>query len=154
MKHDKIRIKDTVSGAKTLKIIDFDNGFIEGEYPDVLGGDQNYMAPEAFIRMSQDEEGAVDKIAITPKADIFSLGIIFHEILTGTLPQSSNPEIQYMGLAVGYGEQVILNESLPLEYADLITKMICQNPEQRPSALDVFEMLKNKIDPLSLSDGR
>ena len=151
LKPDNIRIKDTVSGARTLKIIDFDNGFIEGEYPDVLGGDQNYMSPEAFIRMSQDEDGAEDKMDVTSKSDIFSLGIIFHEILTGELPKISDSKTQYIGLAVGYGKQVILSEKLALEYSNLIEKMLCQNPNLRPDALYVFELLKNYIDPLSLS---
>ena len=152
LKPDNIRIKDTISRAKTLKIIDFDNGFIQGDYPDITGGTQNYMAPEVFIRMNQEESGTEPKIDITPQADIFSLGIIFHEIITGTLPESADPDFPYLGLAVGYGIPVLLKE-MPAEYADLIQKMLRSEPSARPSASEVFEILRN-IDPLTLNNRR
>lgn len=149
LKPDNILIKETVSGIKTLKIIDFDNGFIEGEYPDILGGDQNYMSPEAFIRTNQDEIDKEDKIPVTPKSDIFSLGIIFHEILTGELPEKDDSE-KYIGLAVGHGKKVSLYSGLATEYCNLIEKMLYLEPAHRPDALSVFEILKNEIDPLDL----
>lgn len=150
LKPDNIRIKDTVSKAKTLKIIDFDNGFIVGEYPDMIGGTQNYMSPEVFIRMGQDEEGMEDKIDVTPKADIFSLGIIFHEILTATLPKSSDSRFNYIGVALGNGVKIELDKSLPIEYFELIGKMLSLEPNQRPDAMSVFNILK-RIEPLSLN---
>lgn len=152
LKPDNIRIKDTVSKAKTLKIIDFDNGFIQGEYPDMIGGSQNYMAPEVFIRMAQDEEGMEDKMEITPKADIFSLGIIFHEIITGELPKSKDPDFPYLGIAIGRGAEIGLNAEVPLEYAELIRKMLRLEPQQRPEAREVFQELK-QIDPLATHRG-
>lgn len=151
LKPDNIRIKDTISKARTLKIIDFDNGFIQGEYPDMIGGSQNYMAPEVFIRMGQDEEGLDEKIDITPKADIFSLGIIYHEILTGELPKSCDSNFPYIGIAVGHGIQIELNDKLSIEYVDLIKSMISLEPDERPDALEVFNILRS-IDPLKLSN--
>mgnify|MGYP002869245007 CR=1 FL=1 len=149
LKPDNIRIKDTISRARTLKIIDFDSSFIQGDYPDLIGGTQNYMAPEAIIRMYQDEDGAAEKIEVTPKADIFSLGIIFHEILTGELPQSSDPAFPYPGIAVGRGIDLRLHPRLEPEYEALIRRMLLVEPQQRPEAKAVFETLR-QIDPLTM----
>ena len=148
LKPDNIRIKDTISRARTLKIIDFDYGFIQGEYPDLIGGTQNYLAPEAIIRMYQDEDGAAEKIDVTPKADIFSLGIIFHEILTGEQPQSEDPAFPYPGIAAGRGIPLRLDPGLPGEYAGMIRDMLLPEPGQRPDAQAVFDMLR-RIDPLA-----
>lgn len=150
LKPDNIRIKETISQARTLKIIDFDNGFIQGDYPDMIGGSQNYMSPEVFIRMGQDEEGFEEKIDITPKADVFSLGIIFHEILTGELPKSCDPKFPYIGIAIGNGVKIEMSDTLADEYIDLIGRMISLEPDSRPDALEVFNALK-EIDPLNLS---
>ncbi|MGN0630620.1 MAG: protein kinase [Ruminococcus sp.] len=149
LKPDNICIKETISGVKTFKIIDLDNSFITGDYPDMVGGSQNYMAPEVFIRMTQDEAGAEDKIDITHKADVFSLGIIFHEILTGTAP-SIPDEYSYIGIAAGYGAEAKLSDELAEEYYSLISKMLSPEPEKRPHALEVFNTLRD-TDPLKLS---
>lgn len=142
LKPDNLCIKETATGAKTLKIIDFDNGFIQGDYPEIIGGSQSYMSPEVFIRTAQDEQGAEERIDITPQSDIFSLGIIFHEILTGELPASSNPDIQYIGLAVGHGCPVKLWSGLNVNYSNLIKKMLSVEPAERPSAEETFNILK------------
>lgn len=152
LKPDNIRIKNTVSGAKTLKIIDFENSFIEGDYPVVVGGDQNYMSPELRIRQGQDEdeEAVKNKIQITPKSDIFSLGIIFHEILTGKLPLIQDPKIKYACVAKLKRKNVVLHSEIPKKYSELINLMIDLNPNNRPCAYDIFKYLKENIDPLSL----
>ncbi|MDD6084399.1 MAG: protein kinase [Oscillospiraceae bacterium] len=150
LKPDNIRIKETVSGAKTLKIIDFDNGFIQGDYPDAVGGDQIYMSPELFARMHQEENEEEDKYDITPKSDIFTLGIIFHEILTGDVPKTNSNEIPYIGEAVGRRMKIELDEKLPIEYSGLIEKMLDISPNSRPDAFSIFKYLKENVDPLNL----
>ena len=154
LKPDNIRIKETVNKTKTLKIIDFDSSFIEEDYPDTIVGDQTYMAPEVIMRISQDEEDLDNnKIEITTKADIFSLGIIFHEILTGELPISNNQSHHYIGVAVGHGDNIILSDEINQDYAGLIQSMLQIEPSNRPTALSVFNSLSG-IDPLKTTDRR
>lgn len=156
LKPDNIRIKETINKAKTLKIIDFDSGFIEGEYPQMMGGTPTYMAPELIVRVHQDEEGEIPfekRIPVTTKSDIFSLGLIFHEILTGNLPKWSNPKFKDIGLAVGYDDKVHISSQIPYDYAELIRLMLLKEPTQRPDAIFVFQKL-SAIDPMKLNDRR
>jgi len=63
---------------KTVKITDFGLSHAIQEvanYQTIVGGTPNYMSPEQIIG----EE-------LTPASDIYSLGVMFYELLTGTLP--------------------------------------------------------------------
>ena len=84
------------------------------------------------------------------KQIFFPLGIIFHEIITGELPKSCNPDFPYIGIALGRGIKIELNHEMAVEYSALIEKMLRLEPPQRPDATEVFRILKT-INPLELN---
>ena len=100
-------------------------------------GDGAYYAPETILRML--EEDAV----ITPKADVFALGLLFHQIINGSMPTvEGNEEYSSMGEAVLNGETLVLGE----RYQDLIAGMLRCDPEERLSSAQVLEKLR-EMDP-------
>jgi serine/threonine protein kinase len=136
LKKDNLIIKRTHNGYFTAKLIDFDISFFENEPPgkDELQGDMVYLAPETFLRMNGED------IRVTRRADIFALGIIFHEILCGYRP--SFPDCYgYIYEAVLDGADITADIRLPADMRGMIKSMTAREPQDRPAADRIFRLL-------------
>ena len=98
-------------------------------------GTENYMAPERFIK------GFPSSVA----SDVFSLGMIYLKMLTGSLPFNT-AESAYHALASGsyLTESAFLlhSENVPKSVQRLILSMIATSPSDRP---DDYRSLRDQI---------
>lgn len=94
-------------------------------------GTIGYAAPEQYI----------DSSSVTVKADMFSLGVILYEALTGKLP--FNPqEIQEEGLKILQNTpdfDSATYSAVPTKLRNVVIKMLQFFPADRPESLDVIE---------------
>jgi serine/threonine protein kinase/tetratricopeptide (TPR) repeat protein len=120
LKPDNLMI--TTSGI--VKILDF--GFARKmETPDssatlsaiTSGGTPGYVAPEVLLGCSPDQ-----------RADIFSMGVVLHEALTGHHPFRHAFHTSANGLGVDAGR---LHHALPAGLDALIGRMLASDPDQR-----------------------
>ena len=102
LKPSNVLIKRTELGY-TTKLIDFDNAYLAGEPPPPgeIVGTMNYYSPE-LVGYIQETGTAAHQL--TQKADIFALGLIYAEYLTGALPAFDAARYQYAGVAARAGE--------------------------------------------------
>ena len=140
IKESNVLLKTTSEGKLTGKIIDFDAGFFENEPPqceDELGGDQVYLAPEAcrFI--------CGDAVKLTCKIDVFALGLLFHQYLTGKLPEFDVDEYDYAFDAVLDGQKLVVDPTLPIQLQVMIKGMLECDPENRLSMEKVYSLLED-----------
>lgn len=104
--------------------------------PEVMEGTLAYMSPEQSGRMNR---------TVDSRADLYSLGIIFYEMLTGAVPfMSDNPlTIIHSHIAV---KPLSLNErksGLPGVLSAIVLKLLTKNPEGRyQNAFGLMEDLK------------
>lgn len=143
LKPSNVILKRTSNGGYTLKLIDFDAGFLE-EAPrsgENVAFDPVYVAPETIQAMAD------PTVRLTSKIDIFALGLIFHFYYCGSLPGLPDgcPHAVH---AVANGDPVMLSEKLPQWLKTLIGQMIQLDPEQRPSANTVFQWLQEQKQPM------
>lgn len=142
LKPSNIIFKRTAVGGYTLKLIDFDAGFLE-EFPrsgEDIAFDPVYVAPETIRAMSD------PSVRLTAKAGIFALGLIFHLYFCGQLP--TLPEgCPHAVHAVLHGDPVTLSEKLPPWLKPLIGQMLLPDPDQRPGADTVFRWLQEQKQP-------
>jgi len=138
IKPDNLLFKNTIADSFTVKIIDFDASFLEDDLPDPeeIVGDSVYYSPEAIYYQITEGEGT-----ITSKSDLFSLGIIFHQILCGELPSFISDEAETTGEAALNDVPIIINENVPKGYDELIGKMLIGDVEKRISAKEVWDEL-------------
>ena len=110
----------------TVKILDF--GLARGydpSYPNTLSGTVEYMAPEIF------QSGAP-----SAQSDIYSLGIMLYELVTGNLPfKDSDPLKVISGHAEKLPPKIVPKaEFINDDCISLIEQMLLKNPDDRPQS--------------------
>jgi serine/threonine protein kinase len=140
LKPSNVLIKRTELGY-TTKLIDFDNAYLAGEppRPEEIVGTMNYYSPELVGYIQETGTTAAE---LTQKADIFALGLIYSEYLTGTLPAFDTAAYQYAGVAAAAGQ--ILRPpptGLPTPVVELVDRMLLTDPAARPTIAEVHSTL-------------
>jgi eukaryotic-like serine/threonine-protein kinase len=140
LKPSNVLIKRTELGY-TTKLIDFDNAYLAGDppSPEEIVGTMNYYSPELVGYIQETGNTAAE---LTQKADIFALGLIYAEYLTGGLPPFDAGKYQYAGVAARGGEVLRLPPgSLPAPVVELVERMLLANPTARPTIADIHTTL-------------
>ena len=106
--------------------------------PGMVVGTMRYMSPE---QATADE--------VTPASDIFSLGIVLHELATGRHPFEASSD---MAVLSGIILRDALppsrtNARLPKEFDSVIMRMLSKKADQRPSAVEVATLLGAIAEP-------
>jgi len=92
--------------------------------PQVIAGSFAYMAPEQTGRMNR---------SIDARSDLYSLGITFYEMLTGTLPFTAADPMEWVHCHIARqpmppGERV---EGIPAPVAAIVLKLLAKTAEDR-----------------------
>ncbi|BAZ10500.1 multi-sensor signal transduction multi-kinase [Calothrix sp. NIES-4071] len=92
--------------------------------PDLLEGTLAYLSPEQTGRMNR---------ALDYRTDFYSLGITFYELLTGTLPFTTNDPIEliYCHLAKIAKPIQSINSNIPDIICEIVHKLMAKNAEAR-----------------------
>ena len=169
LKLTNIMLVKNAKGHYVSKIIDFDGAFFEDDVPlDSITGTVDYYSPELALYSSNEDPDFREKISkiITIKSDIFTMGLILHEYLSGSKPKpdqwsSSLKKLESAGkfiypwqvlLTNDKGEektQLVINNSISEPaYIALISDMLNLEPDRRPSAAEVLKRLNNLELPI------
>lgn len=87
--------------------------------PGMILGTASYMSPE------QGKGGSVDS-----RSDVFSLGIVIYEMISGRLPFEGESAMEMIG-SILKDEPRPLPESVPQELRRIVTKCLRKDPDQR-----------------------
>lgn len=132
LKPSNILVKRTELGY-TSKLIDFDSSYIAGNPPPAqeIVGTINYYSPELLGYI---QEAGVLPTELGVASDVFALGLIYSEYLTGAMPPFDVPRYHEAAVATRSGESLRLPRTgvLPA-LADLVDSMLLADPIRRPS---------------------
>jgi serine/threonine-protein kinase len=101
----------------------------------VIQGTRTYLAPELIRRE-----------LLTASADIYSLGVLFFEILTGVPPfRTANPnDLLIMHVRDQPPPPSMLDSNISPEADKLVLKLLAKHPKQRPASMhEVFAEVRN-----------
>jgi eukaryotic-like serine/threonine-protein kinase len=132
LKPSNVLIKRTELGY-TTKLIDFDNAYIAGRPPppEEIVGTINYYSPELLGYI---QEAGVAPGELGVASDIFALGLIYTEYLTGAPPPFDAARYHEPAVAIRSGETLrIPRGGIPPQLADLIDAMLLPDPARRPT---------------------
>lgn len=135
IKAENILYKRLDSGAITAKLIDFDTCFRESEPPadvEEIHGDYWYIAPEVF-QIIAEEKGKPDSAM-----DVFALGLVFHQILTGKRVGFDANKYSYPFEALLNGGRLYCDRSVPEELQELLVSMLESDPKKRIKLEDAW----------------
>jgi eukaryotic-like serine/threonine-protein kinase len=138
LKPSNVLIKRTEL-AYTTKLIDFDSSYIEGSPPppEEIVGTMNYYSPE-LVRYIQGSAAAAE---LTVASDVFALGLIYAEYLTGAVP-AFDPVHHEPAIAVLQGTKLRLSPGgLPPALVALVEQMLELDAASRPSIAAVHSTL-------------
>jgi serine/threonine protein kinase len=138
LKPSNVLIKRTELGY-TTKLIDFDSSYIVGNPPppEEIVGTMNYYSPE-LVRYIQ---GSATPDELSEASDIFALGLIYAEYLTGSMP-TFDPAYHEAAMAVLHGQPLKLGASrAPAPVVELVERMLLPDPAARPSVAQVHSTL-------------
>lgn len=143
LKPDNIIIESHPSGER-VKVLDFGIAKLREAKTDsfltqagTIIGTPQYMSPEQCQGQSLD-----------PRSDIYSIGIVLYEMLTGTVPFDGESTLQvvYNQLHLIPKSVQELSPQLPQPLAKVIMRTLEKEPDQRQSsALDLSEELKQAV---------
>lgn len=151
LKPSNVLIKRTELGL-TTKLIDFDNSYLEAAPPppEEIVGTMNYYSPELVCYI----QGANNAAELTAASDIFALGLIYTEYLTGALP-TFDPVHREAAIAVLNGSLLRLPPgAAPPALADTVDRMLDADPAARPNIGQVHATLMGLRAPEPATVGR
>ena len=147
IKETNVMIRRSRSAFPVAKIIDFDSGYFEYNAPESgeeLGGDFVYLSPEACLFMMGED------VRMTCKADVFSMGLLFHQYLAGSLPWYDHDQYEYAYEAVLDGGMLKISPELDRidpRLKSIIRGMLLRDPENRTTSEYVYEQLREIAAP-------
>ena len=157
-------------GNYVFAVIDFDGSFSTDDVPEEnITATLDYFSPEMGIFSNTDPEDR-DKKMITPKHDVFCMGLIFHQLLTGKMPipdvlpphlqkrrEKGKPIYLYTAMLASSAERTYaakIDPSIEANLGALIGKMLDLDPDNRPTAEQVLRALNRmtSTDEMVLPD--
>jgi PAS domain S-box-containing protein len=117
------------------------------EPPEFISGTLAYMAPEQTGRMNR---------SIDSRSDLYSLGVTFYELLTGTLPFAATEPVEWVHchiarLAHPPGERT---SGIPEVLSSIVMKLLAKTAEERYQTAGGVEADLRRCLMESLSHGR
>ena len=146
--------KETVRGLREKSVmenwarkqVDFDSGYFAYEIPEEIEGDQVYFSPEAVLINAGKKE-----VPISVKADVFALGLLFHQYWCGELPYFEREKYNYASDALLNHAVLKLSPHIPADIQSLIQKMLSKYQDMRPSTREIWEELSKSQPAPSVS---
>lgn len=139
------------SGTVAVALIDFDESVAinKDTLPDpmYMRVTENYVPFEHYAYKLDKGDGKIPPISY--KTDIFSLGLIFYEYWTGIKTQYilDGDKVRKMPWWASLKQlEIFFPKKMPEYLKSLIAHMLDRDPDKRPSAEEVFNILKNEIE--------
>lgn len=148
-----ILISRAAGGNLVTKLIDFTDSFLEKNPPEVIMSKDFWWSPEvALYSKACNQKNNPYRRYISCKADVFSLGIVFHQYCSkgGRAPicTKSQPWQEFQ-----IGKKPQIDSEIEPEFRKIIASMLEIEPDDRPSMAEIHKALRHILGLTSSSSG-
>jgi hypothetical protein len=102
-------------------------------------GSPKYMSPEQ-IRGEQ---------TVDPRADIYALGVVMYEMLTGKVPFDRENTVKVLMAHLHEAPPPLAAANCPERLVDLVMRCLAKEPSQRPASMDEVIVLLKQADGMA-----
>lgn len=129
------------------KLTDYESCFFAAAPPNrgYIVGTEPYYSPELAAYNS--ENGEIGEYILSTKTDIFSLGVVLYEMLTGKYPNNGNNS-KYC-FEIVKEREIEIPKSWPKELKQIVLQMLSFESSKRPSVIELLNAL-NKVPTIPL----
>jgi hypothetical protein len=140
LKPDNVLISPSVSDDYHAFLIDFDSSYFEGQppAPELVMGDMAYYSPELLDYIQCQSAPTT----VTRKSDVFALGLVYCQYLTGHLPNASSDHAYAAETVRAGGRLSIESDALDPRLEVLLWEMLRPDAELRPTAGHVYDRVR------------
>ncbi|MFU8805881.1 MAG: serine/threonine protein kinase, partial [Bradymonadaceae bacterium] len=140
LKPENIMLYRMTDGSEMVKVLDFGiaqimKGPTDGPGDDDFEVERLTRVGEVFGTppyMSPEQASAARDL--TPAADLYSLGVIFYELIEGRLPFFADNPLDIMLMHINTPPPPFAREGVPKEVVDLVFSLLEKDPDNRPQA--------------------
>ncbi len=147
LKPSNVYVCTQSDGTRFLKLLDFGlarrsttlDGSTKQTSQTTVAGTPDYMAPEQARGLD-----------VSPRSDIYSLGVIAFELLTGQVPFRGATAMDVMVAHVSTPAPApkTLEPSIPDAFNELILRLLAKAPEDRPQSIEEVRSALERIGDL------
>jgi serine/threonine-protein kinase len=141
LKPENIFLEPTDRGVERVVVVDFGLAFIQNRQDvgrmtrdGILSGTPTYISPEQ-----------VRAKGVGPAADVYSLGCVLHEMVTGVVPFSGDDEFEIISrhvyTPVTPPRDAFPDRNIPPSLDALVVDMLAKDQDRRPTPAQVIERL-------------
>ncbi len=145
IKPQNILFEKDPAGFFVPYLIDYDNGYFYHNPPQAenIIGDLTYFSPEVEKYVQTGSGIATSEISL--KSDIFSLGIVFCQILSGEYPEGVSSD-KYASNVVNNGGKIVVKNAhrFPDTLVTLINTMLSKDPVKRPTVKTIIATINTE----------
>ena len=134
IKPNNVILTRTAFGGISVKLIDMESSFFESDPPDEVIGDQVYFAPESFMHMMMGSK----EHPIGRPIDVFALGLVFHQMLAGSLPDLGE-DYNYAFEACLDMQALKISDKVPVGLREVLEGMLQKNAADRMTMTEVYK---------------
>ncbi|MBX7223093.1 MAG: protein kinase, partial [Blastocatellia bacterium] len=141
--------------GEIVKVVDFGIAKLLGNQPGAdmknLTRTGSFVGTPSFISPERLKDAPYDG-----RSDVYSLGVVFYQMLAGHLPFVSKDHDVYAVITMHLTKQpqslLLVNPRIPESVNTLVLRMLLKNPAIRPTAEEVQRETKSLLERLALEE--
>ncbi|MGN6111179.1 MAG: protein kinase domain-containing protein, partial [Kofleriaceae bacterium] len=139
--HRDVKPSNAICNHESVKLLDFGLALERRRQDEDLARESRVVGTAAYLAPEY-----LEKLQVSPAMDVYSLGVVAYELITGTPPFGGALHlVSRLHQKIEIARAATLNPDVPADLDALVARMLALDPADRPSARDVAAELSGAL---------